>query len=69
MRQLLSYLLAFAAGMGLVAVLPGRGRRGKGGAHRPAWLHEHRLAVAVWVAGCLLTGTLAAIVASYMPLQ
>jgi hypothetical protein len=59
--DLLSYLLAFVVGMVAVAALPGRRRPGR---DRAAWLAEHRMAVAVWAVGCLLTGTLAALVAS-----
>jgi hypothetical protein len=60
MRDLISYLLAFSIGLLAVAALPGRRRPGRGQA---AWLAEHRAAVAVWAVGCLLTGTLAALVA------
>ena len=64
------YLLAFSAGMVAVAALP-RPRLGGDGrtwARRQAregmqWVAQHRMAVAVWLVGCLLTGVLASLVA------
>jgi hypothetical protein len=60
MRDLIAYLLAFSIGMLAVAALPGRRRPGR---HQAAWLANHRVAVAVWAVGCVLTGILAALVA------
>jgi hypothetical protein len=74
-RDLIGYLLAFAAGMSAVATLPrlrvrarARGdqdrRGGRAADERADRLTERRLAVAVWAVGCLLTGALAAMVAT-----
>jgi len=60
MHDLIAYLLAFSIGMLAVAVLPGRRRPGR---DQAAWLASHRVAVAVWAVACVLTGTLAALVA------
>jgi hypothetical protein len=74
-HQLITYLLAFSIGMVAVGALPrlrqratARARNRPGQRRQPAdeatWLTEHRLAVAMWAVGCLLTGALAALVAN-----
>ena len=76
-HQLFTYLLAFSIGMVAVAALPRlrqratartrpeRGRQaGERAAREATRLAEQRMAVAMWVVGCLLTGALAALVAN-----
>ena len=76
MHQLITYLLAFSIGMVAVGALPrlrqratarARARRRQAATEHTdeaTWLAEHRMAVALWAIGCLLTGALAALVAN-----
>jgi hypothetical protein len=73
-HQLITYLLAFSIGMVAVGALPRLRQRQPARARtkpdrrrdaaEETWLAAHRMAVAMWAVGCLLTGALAALVAN-----
>jgi hypothetical protein len=62
----MDYVIAFAAGLAAMFVIPRLGRRRRAGAGTSpeprAQAEPHRGPVAIWAVGCVLTGLLAVMV-------
>jgi protein-S-isoprenylcysteine O-methyltransferase Ste14 len=58
----MEYVIAFAAGLAAMFVIPRIGRRRRAHAESRPQAEQHRGPVAIWALGCVLTGLLAVMV-------